>query len=202
MSLALVISICALEWIKNVSQIVKGSRGQRLLGISTKLNFDPLTLCDFLIAISATYFEICAAAAIHPNAIPVAPPCATKNTGRAAALAKQSNISPPKRAFSAPMSLLVAGLAIEGLRITTPAASIIAVTAPVVIAVSSVTAASGILAGHEFGAAAAINPDAASIKAPRPSRDARRVAALARQANAAARISAAVITPPVVRSAI
>src|SRR5215471_9009676 len=96
------------------------AKRQRAKGSNTawdffQASFDPLTLCDFLTAISATYLEIGAAASIHPNAIPVAPPCATENAGRAAALANQANLSLSERAFSAIMPLLVAGLAIEGL---------------------------------------------------------------------------------------
>jgi hypothetical protein len=105
------------------------------------------------------------------------------------------------------MALLVAGLAIEGLSITAAAAAtvIIAVAVTIVIAVAAtavtVTAAI-ILAGHKIGAAAAINPDAASVIAPRPPRNASRVAALAHQPDAASRIGAAIVTPPVLRSAI
>src|SRR5688572_23956046 len=92
-------------------------KGQRRLGISSKSNFAPLTLRDFPTVLSAAYFEIGAAAAIHPNAAPVAPPCAAENAGRSADLANQANIPAPERAFSAPVALLVAGLAIEGLSI-------------------------------------------------------------------------------------
>src|SRR5882672_3330498 len=195
MSLALVISM-------NESKIYrKESKGQR---VKAQLRlFDPLTLCDFLMAISATYFEVRAAASVHPKAILVAPPCATKNARRAAALTKQANLSASERAFSAIMALLVAGLAIEGLRITATAAAtvVIAVTATVVIAVAA-TAVIAFAAGHKIGATAAINPDAASVKAPRAPRDASRVAALAHQPDAAASIGGAIITSPVVRSAI
>jgi hypothetical protein len=132
--------------------------------------------------------EVGAAAAIHPNSISVASPGAPKNAGRAAALANQANFS--ARSFSAIMASPVAGLAIEGLNET------------VTVAATTVTAAAIILAGHKFGATAAIHPDATSVIAPCPPRDARRIAALAYQADASSSISGAIIKSPIVRSAI
>jgi hypothetical protein len=138
--------------------------------------------------LSSPDFEVGAAAAIYPNSIPVASPGAPKNAGRFAALANQANVS--ARSFSAIMTPPVAGLAIEGLNET------------VTVAATTVTAAAIILAGHKFGATAAIHPDASSVKAPRTPRDAGRVAALAYQADAASCISGAIIKSPIVRRAI
>jgi len=86
--------------------------------------------------------------------------------------------------------------------ITVAVTVIIAVAVAIVIAVAAVIAVAIIRAGHEFGAAASIHPDAAPAITPRPPLNTRRSAALAHEANAVARISGAIIESPVVRSAI
>jgi hypothetical protein len=162
-------------------------------------------------------FEVGAAAFIHPNSVLVASPSAAENAGRFAFLADQADFS--ASAFGAKMDLPVAGLAIEVLNevvavtitvtvavaVTVTVAVIIAVTVTVTVTVAVtvavIIAVAIIIAGHEFGSAAAIHPDAAPVIAPGPSRDTRRVAALMLQADASARIGGAIIAPPVVRSA-
>jgi hypothetical protein len=146
-------------------------------------------------------FEVGAAASIHPDPVPVAPPGAPKNAGRLAVLANQADIS--ARAFSAIMAPEVARLAIEGLNETVAVTASIIVTAAATasIIVAAVIAVAIIRAGHEVGAATSIHPDAAAVVAPRPPRNTWRVAVLAHESDAAARISAAKITPPIVRFA-
>jgi hypothetical protein len=164
-------------------------------------------------------FEVGAAAFIHPNSVLVASPSAAENAGRFAFLADQADFS--ASAFGAKMDLPVAGLAIEVLNevvavtITVTVAVAVTVTVTVIIAVTVtvtvtvtvavtvavIIAVAIIIAGHEFGSAAAIHPDAAPVIAPGPSRDTRRVAALMLQADASARIGSAIIASPVVRSA-
>src|SRR6266511_3076745 len=56
-------------------------------------------------------------------------------------------------------------------------------------------------AASACGVSAAIHPDAAPVITPCPPRNTGRIAALTPQADAAARIGAAIVTPPVVRSA-
>jgi hypothetical protein len=160
-------------------------------------------------------FEVGAAAFIHPNSVPVASPSAAENAGRFAALADQADFS--ASAFDAKMDLPVAGLAIEVLNevvavaitvtVTVAVAVIIAVAITITIAVAVavtiavIIAVAIIRAGHEIGSAAAIHPDAAPVITPCPPRNTGRIAALPPQADAAARIGAAIVTPPVVRSA-
>jgi hypothetical protein len=154
-------------------------------------------------------FEVGAAAFIHPNSVPVASPSAAENAGRFAALADQAYFS--ARAFGAKMDLPVAGLAIEVLNEVVAVAITVTVTVAVIIAVAIAVAITITIAviiavaiirtGHEIGSAAAIHPDAAPVITPCPPRDTGRIAALTPQADAAARIGAAIVTPPVVRSA-
>ncbi len=162
-------------------------------------------------------FEVGAAAFIHPNSILIAPPSAAENAGRFALLADQADFS--ASAFDAIMDLPVAGLAIEVLNevvavtvtvavavavaitITVTVAVIIAVAVTITIAIAVIIAVAIIRAGHEIGSAAAIHPDAAPVITPCLPRNTGLIAALTPQADAAARIGAAIITPPVVRSA-
>jgi hypothetical protein len=160
-------------------------------------------------------FEVGAAAFIHPNSILVASPGTAENAGRFAALADQADFS--ASAFDAKMDLPVAGLAIEVLNevvavavavtVTVTVAVIIAVaititiTIAITITITIIIAVAIIRTGHEIGSAAAIHPDAAAVITPCPPRNTWRIAALTPQADAAARIGAAIVTPPVVRSA-
>jgi len=150
-------------------------------------------------------FEVGAAAFIHPNSVPVASPSAAENAGRFAALADQADFS--ASAFDAKMDLPVAGLAIEVLNEVVAVAVAVAITVAVTVAVTVaitvtvIIAVAIIRAGHEIGSAAAIHPDAAPVITPCPTRNTGRIAALTPQADAAARIGAAIVTPPVVRSA-
>ena len=143
-------------------------------------------------------FEVGAAAAIHPNSVLVASPGAVENAGRAAALADQSDFS--ARAFGAIMAPSVAGLAIEVLDEAVAVA--VAVASAATVGITIIIAVAIIRAGYKFGPASTIHPNTAPIIAPSPSRNTRRVAALTDQADAAASIGAAIIEPPVVRSAI
>ena len=172
-------------------------------------------------------FEVGAAAFIHPNSVPVASPSLAENAGRFAFLADQADFS--ASAFDAIMDLPVAGLAIEVLNevvavaitvtvtvaviiavavavtititITITVAVIIAVAVAITITVTVIIAVAIIRAGHEIGSAAAIHPDAAPVITPCLPRNTGLIAALTHQADAAARIGAAIVTPPVVRSA-
>jgi len=164
-------------------------------------------------------FEVGAAAFIHPNSVPVASPSLAENAGRFAFLADQADFS--ASAFDAIMDLPVAGLAIEVLNevvavaitvtVTVTVAVTVAVAVAVIIAVAItitititiavIIAVAIIRAGHEFGSAAAIHPDAAPVITPCLPRNTGLIAALTHQADAAARIGAAIVTPPVVRSA-
>jgi len=166
-------------------------------------------------------FEVGAAAFIHPNSVLVASPSAAENAGRFAALADQADVS--ASAFDAKMDLPVAGLAIEVLNeavavtitvtvtvtiavtvtvtVTVTVAVIIAVAITITVTVAVIIAVAIIRTGHEIGSAAAIHPDAAPVITPCPPRNTGRIAALTPQADAAARIGAAIVTPPVVRSA-
>jgi hypothetical protein len=163
-------------------------------------------------------FEVGAAAFIHPNSILVASPSAAENAGRFAFLADQADFS--ASAFDAIMDPPVAGLAIEVLNevvavaitVTVAVAVIIAIAITITITITIaitiaititiIIAVAIIRAGHEIGSAAAIHPDAAPVITPCPPRNTGRIAALTPQADAAARIGAAIIAPPVVRSAI
>jgi hypothetical protein len=158
-------------------------------------------------------FEVGAAAFIHPDSILVAPPSAAENAGRFAFLADQADFS--AGAFDAIMDPPVAGLAIEVLNevvavaitVTVTVAVIISVaititiTIAITIAIAVIIAVAIIRAGHEIGSAAAIHPDAAPVITPCLPRNTGLIAALTPQADAAARIGAAIVTPPVVRSA-
>ena len=156
-------------------------------------------------------FEVGAAAFIHPNSILVASPSAAENAGRFAFLADQADFS--ASAFDAIMDPPVAGLAIEVLNevvavaitVTVAVAVIIAITITITItitiAIAVIIAVAIIRAGHEIGSAAAIHPDAAPVITPCLPRNTGPIAALTPQADAAARIGAAIVTPPVVRSA-
>src|SRR5262245_38816419 len=152
-------------------------------------------------------FEVGAAAFIHPNSVPVASPSAAENAGRFAALADQADFS--ARPFGAKMDLPVAGLAIEVLNevvavaitVTVTVAVTIAVAITITIAIAVIIAVAIIRAGHEIGSAAAIHPDAAPVITPCLPSNTGPIAALTPQADAAARIGAAIVTPPVVRSA-
>jgi hypothetical protein len=123
-------------------------------------------------------------------------------------LADQADFS--ARAFDAKMDLPVAGLAIEVLNEVVAVAVAVAVTVTVTVAViiavaitiAVIIAVAIIRAGHEIGSAAAIHPDAAPVITPCPPRNTGRIAALTPQADAAARIGAAIIDPPIVRSAV
>jgi len=155
-------------------------------------------------------FEVGAAAFIHPNSVLVASPGAPENAGRAAALANQSNFS--ARALGAVMASPVAGLAIEVLNesvavtatitITITITIVITVAVAITITIAVIIAVTIIRTGYKFGSASPIHPNTAPVIAPCPSRNTGSVAALAVQADAAARIGAAIIAPPVVRSAI
>jgi hypothetical protein len=130
-------------------------------------------------------------------------------------LADQADFS--ASAFDAIMDPPVAGLAIEVLNevvavaitVTVAVAVIIAVAITITITVAItitititiIIAVAIIRAGHEIGSAAAIHPDAAPVITPCPPRNTGRIAALTPQADPAARIGAAIVTPPVVRSA-
>ena len=138
--------------------------------------------------------EVGAASAIHPNSVLVASPGAVENAGRAAALADQSDFS--ARAFGAIMAPSVAGLAIEVLD------EAVAVAAAATVGITIIIAVAIIRAGYKVGPASTIHPNTAPVKTPSPSRNTWRVAALTDQADAAASIGAAIIEPPVVRSAI
>src|SRR5262245_50498555 len=160
-------------------------------------------------------FEVGAAAFIHPNSVPVASPSLAENTGSFAFLADKADFS--ASAFDAIMDLPVAGLAIEILNevvavaiavtVTVAVAVIIAVavavtiTITITITITVIIAVAIIRAGHEIGSAAAIHPDAAPVITPCLPRNTGPIAALTPQADAAARICAAIVTPPVVRSA-
>lgn len=141
-------------------------------------------------------FEVGAAAAIHPNSVLVASPGAVENAGRAAALADQSDFS--ASAFGAIMAPSIAGLAIEVL----DEAVAVAVASAATVGITIIIAVAIIRAGYKFGPASTIHPNTAPVIAPSPSRNTWRVAALTDQSDAAARIGAAIIDPPVVRSAI
>src|SRR5262249_45834235 len=154
-------------------------------------------------------FEVGAAAFIHPNSVPVASPSLAENAGRFAFLADQADFS--ASAFDAIMDLPVAGLAIEVLNEVVAVAITVAVAVAVIIAVpipipipiplTVIIAVAIIRAGHEIGSAAAIHPDAAPVITPCLPRDTGPIAALSPQADAATRIGAAIVTPPIVRSA-
>jgi len=152
-------------------------------------------------------FEVGAAAFIHPNSVLVASPSAAENAGRFAALADQADVS--ASAFDAKMDLPVAGLAIEVLNeavavtitVTVTVTIAVTVTVTITVTVAVIIAVAIIRTGHEIGSAAAIHPDAAPVITPCPPRNTGRIAALTPQADAAARIGAAIVTPPVVRSA-
>lgn len=167
--------------------------------------------------LSPPNFEVGAAASIHPNSILVAPPGAPRNAGRFAALANQADFS--ARAFSAIVALEVTGFAIEVLNetvtvtatiratiratimIMVTATIMVTVTVAIMLMVTAIIAVAIIRAGHEFGAAASIHPDAASVITPGPPRNTGRVTVLTRQADAAARVSGAIIAPHIVRLA-
>jgi hypothetical protein len=154
-------------------------------------------------------FEVGLAAFIHPNSVPVASPSLAENAGRFAFLADQADFS--ASALDAIMDLPVAGLAIEVLNEVVAVAITVTVTITVIIAVAVtititititvIIAVAIIRAGHEIGSAAAIHPDAAPVITPCLPRNTGPIAALTPQADAAARIGAAIVTPPVVRSA-
>src|SRR5262245_797742 len=156
-------------------------------------------------------FEVGLAAFIHPNSVPVASPSAAENAGRFAALADQADIS--ASAFDAKMDPPVAGLAIEVLNkavavavaitvtVTVTVIIAVAVAVAVTITVTVIIAVAIIRAGHEIGSAAAIHPDAAPVITPCLPSNTGPIAALTPQADAAARIGAAIVTPPVIRSA-
>jgi hypothetical protein len=158
-----------------------------------------------LIAVSATYFEVGAAASIHPESVTIAPPRATKNAGGAAALANQSNFSLSDRAFGAIMAFFIAGLAIECLRITAPTASACAwatIVASAAVITATIVTVTAFAAGRKIGATAAIDPDAVSVIAPCLPLDAGIAAVLLNQPDAAADIDGAIVTSPIIRGAI
>jgi hypothetical protein len=104
-------------------------------------------------------------------------------------------------AVTVTVTVTVAVIIAVAITITVTVAVIIAVAITITVTVAVIIAVAIIRTGHEIGSAAAIHPDAAPVITPCPPRNTGRIAALTPQADAAARIGAAIVTPPVVRSA-
>src|SRR5262245_28875868 len=142
--------------------------------LSVDLSRSPIfvVIVLFFKAISASEFEVSAAATIDPNAVLVTSPGTPFNTRRVAALAHQANRS--AIADRAIMALSVTRFAVEVLNhsatisiiiavavaVAVTATIAVAVAVAVVIAVSPVIAVSVTFSGYEFGAATSIHPDA------------------------------------------
>lgn len=145
-------------------------------------------------------FEISAATAIDIKSIAVAAPGFAANAGGIAALANQ-----PHRAaisFAAIVTPHVARFAIEGLNRPSTATTATIVPIPVSISIPIPVSIPVAITDFEIGAAASIHPDSAAVKIPGPAFDAGRAAALADQANAAARVGRAEIATAIIRCAI
>jgi hypothetical protein len=111
-------------------------------------------------------FEISAAATVYPNAASVTSPGAAFNALRTAALANQADLAAD--AFTAPMTLPVAGFAIEGLNVSAPIPATVIIAVPIPAAIIITIPATTVVSITQFkvSAAAAIHPDSTPVITP------------------------------------
>jgi hypothetical protein len=81
-------------------------------------------------------FEISPAATVYPNTAAVTSPGTALDTGRTTALANQPNLA--IEAFVTPMTLSIAGFAIEGLNVTATISTVI-IPIPISITIPATT---------------------------------------------------------------